>query len=115
VHARVPGEDAGGAVSLVHDAVEHQRAPDCTDSLQFERADRRIVEHAVALAAIAKGVVCPAGQVDAHAAGIERSARGSERGPRRATRALHHLLGPRESDAALLLLAQIPRYHATKV
>ena len=62
-HRGLVPEDGGGAVALVHVAVDDRRARDGALAQQHGRRDRDVVEHAVAFAAIAEGVMRPAGEV----------------------------------------------------
>ena len=62
---RIAAKDGGGAVALMHVAVDDRGARDDAVALQHRRGDRDVVEHAVALAAVAKGVVGAAGEVGA--------------------------------------------------
>ena len=64
-HGRIARQDRGGAVALVHVAVDDHHALDPALGLQGQRGDGAVVEHAVALAAVAERVVRAAGQVHA--------------------------------------------------
>ena len=97
-HRDVLREDRRRAVALVHVAVEDRDALRPAFRLHRERGDGTVVEHAVALPAIAEGVVRAAGEVHPDAA-FERRAARLDRGARRAPRTLDHLRRPRESDA----------------
>ena len=87
-HRRLVAEDRRGAVALVDVAVDDRGARDGAVAQQHAGGDRDVVEHAVALAAIAEGVVRAAGEVGRHARlAALRSVRADElRAPPRASR-----------------------------
>ena len=66
-HRGLVPKDGGGAVPLVHVAVDDRRASDGALAQEDGRRDRDVVEHAVAFAAIAEGVMGAAGEVGGNA------------------------------------------------
>ena len=96
------GEDGGGAVALVHVAIDDGDAAGAAFGLHRQRGDGCVVEHAEARAEVAMRVVRAAGQVGGAgriAFAIERAAAGGQRGARRTARAFDHRCTPRETDA----------------
>ena len=111
---RIPGQDRGRAVALVHVAVHDRHAPDAPLGLHHARRDRRVVEHAEALAVIRPGVMRAARQIGRQPIG-ERRAAGRDRAAHRAPRALHHLRGPGEADPADFPVGELTRHQARQV
>src|SRR3954452_14071 len=107
IDAGVVGADRSGAVALMHVAIHDRNPFEQPFRLERARRNRRIVEDAIALAAVAKSVMRPTREIDSDTVD-ERGARRSERRTARAARALHHLWRPGKADAALLLCAEGP-------
>src|SRR2546422_556842 len=61
--SRLVAKDRGGSIALMHVAVDDGGAADRAVAQQHRGRDRYVVEDAVRLAAIAKRVMCAAGQV----------------------------------------------------
>ena len=122
-HRRLVAENCRGAVALMDIAIDHRGACDGAVAQQHGGSDRDVVEDAVALAAIAEGVVCAAGEVrrdarlkPSRSSVVVRSvrlqpdredvARRGQRRPNRSSRPLDHHRRPREADPALRLGGQ---------
>src|SRR5690606_18898356 len=97
------GEDGGGAVALVHVAVDDGDAASAALGPHRQRGDGGVVEHAEARAEVPVRVVRAAGEVGGTgraALAIERAAAGGQRGAGRTARAFDHRCTPRKADAA---------------
>ncbi len=99
--ARVGSEDVGGAVALVHVAVDHQHA--LGEPVAAQRGDRHgdVVEEAVAARERVPGMVRAAAEVQRHAV-LQRMPCRRDRAGDRPAPALDQLGRPRQPEAALL-------------
>ena len=116
---RVIAKDRRGAVALVNVEVDHCNAkevamPPVPLGLHQPRGHRRVVEHAIAAAAIGVGVMRTAGEVGGHTLS-QRRARCTDRRPDRAPRPLGHAWRPWKPDLALLRGIQQPFGHRSDV
>ncbi len=83
---RIVAKDRGRAVALMDVAVDDRGARDDAIAEQDRRGDGDVVEHAVALAAIAEGVMGAAGEVGGDASLRRPALHASPRAPPRASR-----------------------------
>src|SRR5215469_4465679 len=66
-HRRGPGKDGGGAVALVHIAVDGHRGANLAVALHAADGNRDVVNHAEALAVIGESMVKSPSDIDGHA------------------------------------------------
>jgi hypothetical protein len=92
------GQDGGGAVALVHVAVDDRHPLDPALGAHGQGGDGGVVEDTEAFAPVAEGVVGAAGQVGG-AAVLQRRPAGRQGGAGGAAGALHHGLRPGKADA----------------
>jgi methylenetetrahydrofolate dehydrogenase (NADP+)/methenyltetrahydrofolate cyclohydrolase len=114
-HRRVGLQQLGGAVALVHVAVDDRDRPERGAlAAQLRDRDRKIVEEAVPAPRRPARVVRPAAKVHAVAGG-HRVARRLHRALGRSTPALDELGAPRQPQHPLLAVAQPSLAHALEV
>ncbi len=98
-HGRIVCHDRCGAIALVHIEIQDRGATDSTLRLRGQRGYRTVVEHAVAFAVIAEGVMGAAAE-DYGNAYFKRGATGFDSGAGRVPGSLDHLRRPRKADPA---------------
>jgi hypothetical protein len=113
-HRLVAGEDRGGAVALVHVAIDDRDPLQARFALHGAGGDRGVVEDAEALAPVAEGMVRAAGEIRRPPPRQRLARRGQGRAAR-SPRSLHHALRPGKSDRADLRLAERAGNHSPQV
>lgn len=107
VDAVVAGQDGGGAVALMHVAIDHQHPADAALGLQGAGGDGGVVEDAEAFPPVPVGMVGAARQVGGDAIGQGGPA-GAQGGAGGAAGAFDHGGAPGKTDGFLFPLAQTP-------
>ena len=107
-------EDPRGAVALMHVEIDHQRPGDPALAAQGPDRDRHVIEDAVSLAVIGKGMVGSPGEVDAGPA-LERVTASLERALHGAEGTLRQERAPRKPETPEFGRGQRPVDHGLDV
>ncbi len=111
---RIDGKNLRRAIPLMHVAVEDQHSRDDTPGLHLPGRHGRVVEHAIALAPVATGVVRAAGETSGNAI-LEGRGRRIDGGASAPERPLDQFAAPRETDPSHLVPRKRARHHAAEI